>query len=86
MRVPLALLAVAATLAACTVGPDYRRPDLEPPAAFRNAAAPTAAVDPSAPWWRAFGDPVLDALETQALAQNLDIAAATARVGQARAV
>ena len=36
-------------------------------------------------WWRAFGDPVLDEVVETALASNLDIAQAVARVEQARA-
>ena len=37
-------------------------------------------------WWREFGDPVLDALVERALAENRDIAAAAARVVEARAL
>ena len=43
------------------------------------------APRPAADWWRGFNDPVLDALEAKALAQNLDLAQAVARVKQARA-
>ena len=41
---------------------------------------------PRAPWWQRFGDPQLDALEQQALAGNPTLAAASARLAQARAL
>lgn len=85
-RLVSALLA-SATLAGCTVGPDYRPPELAPPAAFAapagTAAAP-AAMPADGAWWRAFGDPVLDDLVARALAGSPDIATAASRVRQAR--
>jgi NodT family efflux transporter outer membrane factor (OMF) lipoprotein len=77
------LTAAALWLSGCAVGPNYRPPDLTPSAAYRNADQ--AEVARTADWWRAFNDPVLDRLEAQALANNLDLAAAAARVVQARA-
>jgi NodT family efflux transporter outer membrane factor (OMF) lipoprotein len=53
-----------------------------------GAAAVAARPAPPAPvdaWWRGFDDPVLDRLVDRALAQNLDLAQAAARVTQARA-
>jgi NodT family efflux transporter outer membrane factor (OMF) lipoprotein len=47
-------------------------------------SAPPAPAELSA-WWRGFNDPVLDRLVDRALAQNLDLAQADARVTQARA-
>lgn len=55
------------------------------PDAFRNAPAATDAVPLADGWWRSFGDPVLDRLVDTALAGNLDIAAAAARLEQAAA-
>ena len=86
---PLLLLLSAAVLSACTVGPDYHRPDAplaqgymtQPPAA-KTAAAPSA--DLSA-WWEGFNDPLLTRYVSLALAQNLDLAQAVARIDQARA-
>ncbi len=85
MRRNLAILALLPALAACAVGPDYRAPDVTPAATFRNVDPSTTAPRPAAEWWRGFNDPVLDALEARALAQNLDLAQAVARVKQARA-
>jgi multidrug efflux system outer membrane protein len=73
-------------LSACAVGPDYRAPQPEP---ARIAAAQTAqfsAAGPEAAWWHEFGDPELDSLVTRALGANLDLAAAQARVHEARAM
>jgi len=78
-------------LAGCMSGPDYARPDLAMPDAYRAQATATATGVDRAPaadlaqWWAGFRDPVLDGLIQRALAQNLDLAAAQARVAQARA-
>jgi NodT family efflux transporter outer membrane factor (OMF) lipoprotein len=80
-----AALAAAGLTAACTVGPDYRRPDIALPAAYHNAPAdPDAKVD--AAWWTSFHDPVLTRVVEAALAGNLDLAAAEARLRQERAM
>ncbi len=79
----------ALLLAACAVGPDYARPAVETPAAYRDAgpwkpAEPRDAV-PRGAWWLVFGDPVLDGLAAQVEGQNLTLAAAEARYRQAHA-
>lgn len=48
-----------------------------------DAAAPVQWPDPA--WWRGFASPELDALMAAAMAANLDIAAAAARIRQADA-
>ncbi|VVE01609.1 efflux transporter outer membrane subunit [Pandoraea cepalis] len=88
-RSGIALLGVAALLGACAVGPDYRRPDVAVPpdwttdTGWQLAQPSHAALQPD--WWKAFRDPVLEALETQALAQNQTLAAAVAHYDQAQA-
>jgi multidrug efflux system outer membrane protein len=80
------LLAVAALLHGCAVGPDYRAPDT---AATPFVAAQAAGVTEEpfeAAWWEQFQDPVLDSLIERALAQDLDLRIALARVAEARAV
>ena len=73
-------------LAGCTVGPNYARPDAPVPPAFAEPHAAAATTDAElASWWSAFGDPELDKLVNRALAQNLDIESATARIREARA-
>ena len=76
---------LAALLAACSLGPDYQRPDAPVPDAFRATAATGAPAWPAADWWRGFGSPVLDGLIARAQAQNFDIQAAAARIRQADA-
>ena len=85
----IAACAVAALLAACAAGPDYRRPAAQMPAAWTveapfRASAPADAL-PKTPWWERFADPTLTALETQAVAASPTLAAASARLTQARA-
>ncbi|OLU13227.1 RND transporter [Pseudomonas sp. PA1(2017)] len=86
---PLALVISTSLAAGCAVGPDYHRPDAPladhylGQAAVERRAAPAPAS--FARWWEGFGDAQLSALIDQALAQNLDIAQARARVLQARA-
>ena len=75
----------AALLAGCMVGPDYTRPQVDTPAAFRfepKAVADTANTE----WWKQFGDPVLDALIAEALANNRNVKVAAANVEQAAGV
>ncbi len=88
MRRPVPLLTVLAALlavAGCSLGPTYRRPTVDIPAAF--AATPTTAqvAWPSVRWWEGFGSPELDALVTEARAANQNLAAAAARIVQADA-
>ncbi len=84
-KVLTAPLALGLLLAGCAVGPDYRAPDLALAEHYRAGPAEPAASTAEAPWWRSFADPQLDTLEAAAMAQNLDLAQATARLDQARA-
>ncbi len=76
-------LLLTALLSSCTVGPNYSPPTVPLAPAFRAPAGPMVA-DP-APWWTQFHDPALDALEAKAMAENLTIEQALARVDQANA-
>jgi len=81
---------VVATLAACAAGPDYHAPAADMPASYPHAAALAAreATQPAPSldtWWLGFDDPALTRVIQRALEQNLDLAAAIARVDQARA-
>ncbi|MFN3425046.1 MAG: efflux transporter outer membrane subunit [Novosphingobium meiothermophilum] len=78
-----ALPLLALVLGACTAGPDYVAPELPVAPAWRAPVNGGAA--PKAPWWEAFGDPVLARLEREALAGNLSVEQALARLDQARA-
>ena len=69
-------------LAGCSIGPDYKRPDIDVPEQWRVMDYPAAADAANTLWWKQFDDPVLDALVDTALRENLDIQAASARVDQ----
>jgi len=72
--------------AACVQGPDYERPGVAVPDDYRfqNATAPFEAD--TRVWWDAFGDPTLNALVDEALADNRDLRVASARVDEAAAI
>jgi multidrug efflux system outer membrane protein len=77
-------LLLAAPLAACTVGPDYHRPDVDVPSAWRLGATEAGEISNIA-WWDQFEDPVLSDLVRTALENNKDLEFATANVDQAAA-
>lgn len=80
-----ACLLAAAALAGCTLGPDYRRPEIAAPAAFQYEPKDAAATADTL-WWQQFHDPVLDGLITEALAHNTNVQIAAANVEQAAAL
>lgn len=87
--IPIAVSTVA-LLAGCSVGPAYVTPSLPAPPAFMGGPAVDANVERTAKvdlvnWWRSFDDPLLARLVERALAQNLDLQQASARVVQSRA-
>ncbi|SAK92441.1 RND efflux system outer membrane lipoprotein [Caballeronia fortuita] len=88
MRTALGITLVS-LLAACTVGPDYRRPVADTPPTWKTDSYWRVGEPSHAPlaleWWQGFGDGALNGLETQALAQNQTLAAAAAHYAQARA-
>ncbi|WP_183130093.1 TolC family protein, partial [Serratia plymuthica] len=85
----LALVVSTGLLAGCAVGPDYHRPDapLSDRYQAQSAVQHRSAARPAsfAVWWEGFDDPLLSDLVSSALAQNLDLAQASARMAQARA-
>jgi multidrug efflux system outer membrane protein len=89
MRTSYIALAVAATLlAGCTVGPNYKRPQVATPANFRAPAPlpePQASSLADLKWFEVFRDEQLQSLIRTALAQNYDLRDAVARVEEARA-
>jgi multidrug efflux system outer membrane protein len=73
------ILLIFFALASCTTGPNYRRPPVETPSGWRFEDAQALDVV-NTPWWRQFGDPVLDSLIETALNENKDLRIAAARV------
>lgn len=76
-------------LAGCTVGPDYHKPDVTAPTAWRSTQPPAesrvvnASTDPA--WWTIFNDPMLTRLENEVATSNLDLKAASLRLMQSQA-
>jgi multidrug efflux system outer membrane protein len=81
----LIVLSFAVLLTGCMVGPDYVRPVVDVPPAFRYEDK-EARETVNAEWWKQFHDPVLDGLITEALANNRNIKIAAANVEQAAGV
>jgi multidrug efflux system outer membrane protein len=77
-------LLLAVPLSACMVGPDYRRPEVEVPVAWRLGAVEAGEISNIA-WWEQFQDPMLSNLVRTALENNKDLEIATANVDQAAA-
>ena len=75
-------------LAACTVGPDYKRPEVSLPPDYRGrdlSAPPGTGSFGDLAWWTIFRDETLQGLIRTALAQNYDLQIAAARILDARA-
>ena len=81
---------VLIALTGCTVGPNYKRPQISAPDAYRglapDAAPQTTASVADEKWWTVFDDQQLQALIRKALTQNYDVRIAATRVLQAQAV
>lgn len=72
--------ALATALTGCvTLGPDYQRPDVAMPQAWRTGL-PNAKDVVNTQWWQGLGDPALDALISEAIDANKDLQLATLRV------
>ncbi len=79
------LVVASALLAGCSMGPAYERPANELPETWSAAPAQgrTIATDH---WWTVYGDATLERLISEALAGNQDLALATARLDEVRAL
>ena len=82
--------ALSLLLSGCMMGPNYKRPAVQTPTAFRDLsnnqqAQAQAASYADLPWWQVFQDPQLQELIRTALKQNYDLQIATERINAARA-
>lgn len=87
-RISLPLFPVV--LAGCVTGPDYRPPEIKPPAIWQpseSMSLKTGASDPAtlASWWKTLSDPLLTSLVGEAAVNNLDYRLSFARLREARA-
>lgn len=86
----VSLCAIAAFLSGCAVGPNYNRPKVDAPTAYRgltpeeaSKAEPASLADEK--WWNVFQDQELQGLIRTALSSNYDVRIAASRVLQAQA-
>jgi multidrug efflux system outer membrane protein len=78
---------VLMVLAACAVGPDYRRPEVATSDQFvETNAAQFSAADVEGDFWTSFNDPLLTELIEQSLKANHDLRIALSRLSEARAL
>lgn len=88
------IFCVPCVLCACTVGPDYVKPTVATPAAYKEAQPGSAVWKVATPsdalkrgkWWEIFGDTQLNALAEQVNVSNQDLKVAQANYQQARAL
>jgi len=84
----IAMVCSLAILGGCVQGPNYVKPEVEVPGAYRFTGPPPQ-TDPLAAgqaWWSGYGDQYLDALVVEALVNNRDLRIATARVDEFAAI
>ena len=78
-------VALSLALSACSLAPNYQRPDMALPTGWSNVTGVGATQQNTSLFWQEFGSAELDRLIDEALAQNLDLEAALHRIDQARA-
>jgi multidrug efflux system outer membrane protein len=86
---PLLVILTSGLLAGCAVGPNYHRPAVPTPAAYREVPEKIQLQTASyadLPWWQVFQDPKLQELIRTALQQNYDLQIATERINAARSL
>ena len=86
----LASILTFSLVGGCAVGPNYHRPTVQTPSAYRDLsdnpqAQAQAASFADLPWWQVFQDPQLQDLIRTALKQNYDLQIATERINASRA-
>jgi outer membrane protein, multidrug efflux system len=81
----LLALSLALLGAGCALGPNYKRPAVPTPQAWREIPAAEAETLANTPWWVVFDDPPLQELVRIALQENKDLKIAVERIEEARA-
>src|ERR1700722_7982445 len=90
LRPLISVVLASSPIGGCAVGPNYHRPVVQPPTAFRDLRdSPQAEAQEASyadlPWWQVFEDPQLQDLIRTALKQNYDMQLATERINAERA-
>jgi hypothetical protein len=82
-------LGLSALLSACTVGPDYHKPETSLPQDWTSTSATIVLNNDTRSaqnWWQNFHDPLLNQLIKLAIQSNLDVKLAGTRIAEARAL
>jgi NodT family efflux transporter outer membrane factor (OMF) lipoprotein len=84
----ITIILAAVLIQSCTVGPDYVKPEYDLPDLWQAELVEGLAVGeaPLATWWQVLNDPILDSLMERAVAGNLDLKEAFARIKESRAI
>ncbi|MBF8254487.1 MAG: outer membrane protein [Deltaproteobacteria bacterium] len=88
---PLMIISIVVTIPGCfVVGPDYKTPDIATPTEWsqglrRGLSVAEPEAETLAHWWTTLGDPDLSNLIERAIAGNLDLKKAQARIREGRA-
>jgi outer membrane protein, multidrug efflux system len=90
LRPLISVILASSLIGGCKVGPNYHRPAIQTPTAYRDLrespeAQAQAASYADLPWWQVFQDPQLQDLIRTAMKQNYDLQLATERINSARA-
>ncbi|GAB6854382.1 efflux transporter outer membrane subunit [Asaia astilbis] len=84
----LGVLSAATCLAGCTLGPDYKQPDVIAPRHFEEEPQGLAGATYGGPvdhaWWKLFNDPELNRLIDRLAVQNIDLQRGMQRIEEAR--
>lgn len=81
-----ALVAALVLVPGCLMGPDFERPAIDSPPAFRGQEPPSDQSIADQPWWEIYQDPTLADLIRSAIEDNYDLRIAITRIEQARAI
>lgn len=79
------IIACSLLLSGCLLGPNYKRPTISAPAAFRGQSTAEQSSFADQGWWGVYSDPFLNALIKEALKNNYDLKTAIARAKEAEA-
>ncbi len=90
MHILISVILASSLIGGCMVGPNYHRPAVQTPTAYRNLSEnpqvqAQVASYADLPWWQVFQDPQLQELIRTASKQNYDLQIATERINAARA-
>lgn len=79
------IIAFSLALSGCLLGPNYQRPAISAPTAFRGQSTAEQISFADQGWWDVYSDPFLNALIKEALKNNYDLKTAIARAKEAEA-